>query len=667
MRKSPDLKIIRLDPGLKPYASDIALRMENAAKVRKTLLGKSADLSSFANGYLYYGIHRCEEGWIYREWAPGADEMHLTGDFNHWSRTSHPMKKINEGGVWEIVLKGKDALKHGQHVKVCVTKNGETFDRIPLYIRRVVQDGPSYGYNGVIWEPETPFKWTDGGYGKVSNPHPIIYEAHIGMAQEKEGVGTYDEFTENILPRIKKSGYNTVQLMAVMEHPYYASFGYQVTNFFAPSSRYGEPEGLKRLINTAHEMGLFVLLDIVHSHASGNALEGIALFDGTDTQFFHPGERGHHSAWGTRVFNYEKHEVLHFLLSNIKYWMEEYHFDGFRFDGVTSMLYLDHGLGSAFTDYKKYFSLNTDTGAVTYLQLATELIHTVNPRAIAIAEDMSGMPGMCLPLRFGGIGFDYRLAMGVPDYWIKTIKDGSWNMFEMWHELTTRRPDEKVIGYAESHDQALVGDKTIIFRLADAEMYTHMDNAFHTHSIDRAVALSKMIRFITLILGSDGYLNFMGNEFGHPEWIDFPREGNGYSHKYARRQWSLCDNGYLKYGRLARFDCDMLLFARKHSVLSKKDTRNLWMDVENRLMAFEKGGLVYLFSFDEYAKHTMYVPVNEGEGQSYRLLFTGTKEIYAEANKYDPAAVCTTCKHKDGTTGFEFELLPLSFAVLEKV
>lgn len=169
---------------------------------------------------------------------------------------------------------------------------------------------------------------------------------------------------------------------------------------------------------------------------------------------------------GYKTFNYGKPEVIHFLLSNIKFWLNEYHFDGFRFDGVTSMLYRNHGLGVSFDSYEKYFSMNTDIEAITYLQFANELIKEINPNSISIAEDMSGMPGMCIPIKDGGIGFDYRLAMGVPDFWIKTISnlsDEDWDLGKMWYELTTRRPGEKNIGYCESHDQALVGDKTIIF------------------------------------------------------------------------------------------------------------------------------------------------------------------------------------------------------------
>ena len=213
------------------------------------------------------------------------------------------------------------------------------------------------------------------------------------LAADSEKVGTYNEFRKNILPRIKKLGYNVIQLMAIQEHPYYGSFGYHVSSFFAASSRFGTPEELKQLIDEAHGMGIMVIMDLVHSHAVRNEVEGLGNYDGTRYQFFHEGKRGEHDAWDSYCFNYGKNEVLHFLLSNVKYWLDEYHFDGFRFDGVTSMLYYDHGLSRAFTSYDMYFDSGQDEEAITYFKLSNKLIHETNPNAISIAEEMSGYPG----------------------------------------------------------------------------------------------------------------------------------------------------------------------------------------------------------------------------------------------------------------------------------
>ena len=603
--------ILKYDPSLRPNGGDIALRMENYHAKKAQLLAPGQTLKDFASGYLYFGFHKVPGGWYYREWAPGADKIFLTGDFCGWERYSHPMQK-KENGVFELFMPGANALYEGCRVLAIVQSGGRELERIPLYAHRVVQDPETYVWNAVICE-EPEFAWTDENFKPKKKL--FIYECHIGMAQEEGKVGSYEEFRVNILPRIKNLGYNTIQIMAIMEHPYYASFGYQVTNFFAPSSRFGRPNALKKLIDTAHKMGIAVLLDVVHSHACKNTREGINDFDGTPYQFFHEGARGEHSAWGTKCFNYGKNEVIHFLLSNLKYWLEEYHFDGFRFDGVTSMLYLDHGLGTSFGSPESYFSMNTDTEAVTYLQLATEMVRQVNPNAILISEDMSAMPGMCLPVKDGGIGFDYRLAMGEPDMWIRLLKevpDEHWDLGKIYYELILRRPREKVIGYCESHDQALVGDKTIMFRLCDQEMYWSMSKDSQSLTIDRGMALHKILRLLTASLGGEGYLTFMGNEFGHPEWIDFPREGNGWSYHYCRRQWSLADDKNLRYQYLNAFEKAMVKLIKP--VLGGKE-RQLWLDNEKKTLVYQKGKAVFAYNLHPTGSYECYrIPVPE-DGQ----------------------------------------------------
>lgn len=590
-------RILEWNPQLKNFESDIQLRMKRYEDTKERLLGRSLTLDEFANGSAYFGIHRTDDGWVYREWAPGAHQMYLMGEFNQWNQTEYPMKRL-ENGIWELYLPGKDALWDGCKVKAVVDANMQRTEHIPIYARRVVQDKETITWCAEVVDDAKTFPWTDEKF--QGEEELYIYEAHVGMAQEEGKIGTYREFADKILPRVKEAGYNTIQLMAIMEHPYYGSFGYQVSSFFAASSWFGKPEDLKYLVNQAHEMGIRVLLDVVHSHAVKNTAEGINQFDGTTWQFFHEGEKGEHPAWGTKCFNYGKDEVIHFLLSNLKFWMREYHFDGFRFDGVTSMIFHDHGLGSSFDDDHKYFSLNTHIEALTYLQLANELIHGINPKAITIAEDMSGMPGMALPVSDGGIGFDYRLGMGLPDMWIRTIKekrDEDWNIGGMWGDMCLRRPGEHTVAYVESHDQALVGDKTLIFRLADARMYTDMDKACHNVVIDRAIALHKMIRLFTMAGAGEAYLNFMGNEFGHPEWIDFPREGNGWSFHYCRRQWSLLDNGYLKYQWLGVFDRDIVALTKKNHIFGQQMANLLLLKEPEKTIAFYRNGLVFALNF----------------------------------------------------------------------
>ena len=617
-------RILTTHPELKPWAGDLLLRMDRYEQKKAQLLGKGGSLKDFANAHKYYGFHQLADGWVYREWAPGADQLYLTGEFNGWKWTDLPMNRL-ENGNWELFLPG-NTLQKGSKVMTIVRNGDRLTQHLPLYTRRATQDWVSQSWCCEVWDDLTPWPWTDQDFH--SDEAPLIYEAHVGMSSEDSRIATYREFADNILPHVQDAGYNTVQLMAVMEHPFYGSFGYQVSNFFAASSRFGYPEDLKYLVNKAHAMGIRVLLDVVHSHAVGNTLEGINLFDGTSYQFFHEGGEGNHPAWGTKCFDYNKPEVLHFLLSNLKFWLEEYHFDGFRFDGVTSMLYHDHGLGASFSDLSMYFTMNTDVEAVTYLQLANELIQQVKPGAVTIAEDMSGMPGMCEPVADGGIGFGYRLGMGLPDLWIrlaKDRKDEDWNLGDIWYQLTFR--NAPTIAYVESHDQALVGDKTMIFRFADAAMYTDMERTCHSQVIDRAVALHKMIRLLTMAAGGAGYLCFMGNEFGHPEWIDFPRPGNGNSFKYCRRQWSLMTNPLLKYQDLYAFDRDMIALAKEHRIFDQAYPVLNWVHESDHVLAFERGDLLFVFNFSPDRSYEGY-PIPVSKGCDWEVILSSDDEKY---------------------------------------
>ena len=595
--------LIAIDPWLEPYRERLKERTDHYKWMLSSL--PSDDLLGPASlGHHYFGLNRGEKdgaaGVWYREWAPEASALSLVGDFNGWIRDANPMTR-DEWGVWSIFLPDTEygeGLVHGSKVKVNVSTRAGRFDRIPAYIRRAIQDPQSHAFSGQYWNPETPYVW--------QNPVPVIkgglriYEAHVGMAQEEGKVGSFREFTQNTLPKIAEVGYNAIQLMAVMEHPYYGSFGYLVSNFFAVSSRFGTPEELKELIDVAHGLGIRVIMDIVHSHAVKNTEEGLSKFDGTDHQYFHAGGRGQHAAWDSMLFDYGKPEVLRFLLSNVRYWLEEFRFDGLRFDGVTSMMYLDHGLGRSFSSYDDYFGGNVDEDAVGYLKLANQLSHLLNPEAITIAEDVSGMAGTCRPVEEGGLGFDYRLAMGVPDFWIKLLKeqkDEDWPLADLYSVLLNRRPNEKHVGYVESHDQALVGDKTLAFWLMDSKMYSNMSKFTQEPVIDRGIALHKMIRLVTFALAGEAYLNFIGNEFGHPEWVDFPRPDNGYSHHYARRQWSLIEQPHLHYHELRDFDAAMLALDPAYNLLSDPLIEQLALHEDTRQVVFRRGPLVFAFNF----------------------------------------------------------------------
>ena len=621
------IKLVKNDPWLEPFEEAIKGRHEYALHKLNQLTRNTGKLSEFADGHLYFGLHRTPRQWVLREWAPNATAIYMIGEFNDWKEDeAYALKRIPGTDNWELKLPAK-ALHHEQLYKLSMHWQGGQGERIPAWCRRVVQDEETKIFSAQVWNPEQPYEWKKPKFTPAKAPL-LIYECHIGMAQDAEKVGTYNEFRENVLPRVIKEGYNCIQIMAIAEHPYYGSFGYHVSSFFAPSSRFGTPEELKQLIDEAHQAGIMVIMDLVHSHAVKNEVEGLSNYCGDPNQFFYPGGRREHSAWDSLCFDYGKNEVIHFLLSNCKYWLTEFNFDGFRFDGVTSMLYYSHGLGEAFCGYGDYFNGHQDDNAICYLTLANALIHEVKPKAITIAEEVSGMPGLAAPFKDGGYGFDYRMAMNVPDYWNKTIKecrDEDWKPSSIFWEVTNRRADEKTISYAESHDQALVGDKTIIFRLIDADMYWHFRKGDENGTVHRGIALHKMIRLVTCSTINGGYLNFMGNEFGHPEWIDFPREGNGWSSKNPPRQWNLVDNKELCYHYLGDFDRDMLSVVKSLPDIRKFPVQEVWHNDGDQVLAYARGPLVFVFNFSptrSYEGYGFMVP----EGCYEVVLNTDAKE-----------------------------------------
>jgi 1,4-alpha-glucan branching enzyme len=624
-------RFYNIDPWLDPFRSVIEARLTYCSD-REKLITAGSPLSDFANGHHWYGLHHTEKGWVFREHAPNATSITLTGTFTNWKDDERYRLHRTDEGDW-IGEFDEGMLSHGDLYKMIVRWKGGGGERIPAYATRTVQDEATKIFSAQVWHPAS-------GY-VMKNPSPppppslLVYEAHVGMATEEAKTGTYSEFTEDVLPRIKSLGYNTIQLMAIQEHPYYGSFGYHVSSLFAASSRFGTPDDLRELIDTAHGMGIRVIMDLVHSHAVANTLEGLGMLDGDPALYFHRGARRKHVAWDSLCYDYGKPKVAHFLLSNCKFWLEEYLFDGFRFDGITSMLYYDHGLGSDFVSYGQYYDGNQDTDAIVYLTLANKLIHVFNPGAVTIAEEMSGMPGLAAPVAAGGIGFDYRLAMGVPDIWIKMVKeipDENWDLGYLLHELTQHRAEEKVISYCESHDQALVGDKTLIFRLADKEMYFSMSILTPSLVIDRAVALHKMIRLFTFIAAGGGYLTFMGNEFGHPEWIDFPREGNGWSYQYARRQWSLADNELLRYRHLNEFDRAMIETGKKHGLPHLQLTEILTVNNPDKIIAFRRGDLITVMNFNPSVSFTDYGIPLKGK---FRIILNTDDPLFGGQGRID--------------------------------
>ena len=645
-------KIYETDPLLEPFKDAIEARHERIEAERKAIAG-SGSLCDACNNHIFYGLHRKADGdWVFREWAPNANRVYLVGDFNNWKRTTAWQLKPVGGGNWELEF-GSMFLEHGELYKLYIEWPGGGGERLPSYVTRVVQDVQTKTFCAQVWDPVVKYEWKYPRPGKKETP--LIYECHIGMSSEQEKVASFEEFRTEVLPHIADLGYNTIQIMALQEHPYYGSFGYQVSNFFALSSRFGTPEEFKALVDDAHSRGIAVVMDLVHSHMVKNENEGLSKFDGTETLYFYDGWQGHHPAWDSRCFDYGKSETKHFLLSNCKYWMDEYNIDGFRFDGVTSMIYWDHGLGKDFGDYALYFNQGVDENAITYLALANMLVREIDPDAITIAEDVSGMAGLAAPFEAGGVGFGFRMAMGIADHWIKWIKeksDDQWSMGEIWYELTNKRKDERTISYAECHDQALVGDKTIIFRLMDKEMYTGMDNASKSVIVDRGVALHKMIRLVTLATAGNGYLCFMGNEFGHPEWIDFPREGNGWSHKDARRQLSLYKNGFLRYKGLNEFDKAIITMASGASLLEDSPVL-LTADEQKKILIFKRKNYIFALNFDPNQSYTNFgFPAPNG---AWTVVLSSDEKKYGGFERVNPGQVHFTMAEKSPNGNQDFD------------
>lgn len=649
----PDLKkLLDRDPYLNPYQYEMKRRYGLMLNFFEQFEKHEGGIDRFSTSYEKYGIHIQADNTVKCfEWAPGAQGLYLTGDFNNWNRDECAYKKL-EFGKWELVIPpnpdGSCKLKHLSKVKLVVrNQHGHLLDRLSPWATYVTEPPVvGHAFEQRIWHPRPEDKHTWAAE-KPKRPENLkIYESHVGICTAEQKCASYRDFVDVVVPRIVKQGYNAVQLMAVMEHAYYASFGYQVTSFFAASSRFGTPEELKYLVDACHKVGLYVLLDVVHSHASKNVLDGLNEFDGTQAGFFHDGPRGTHPLWDSRLFNYSEIEVLRFLLSNLRWYLDEYRFDGFRFDGVTSMLYHNHGVGEGFSGhYDEYYGLNVDTDALIYLMAANKLLHDRYPEIITIAEDVSGKPGTCRPVTEGGSGFDYRLGMAIPDKWIellKKFKDEDWSIGDIVHTLTNRRYMEKTVAYAESHDQALVGDKTIAFWLMDKEMYTHMSTESEPSLIiDRGISLHKIIRLITHALGGEAYLNFIGNEFGHPEWLDFPRAGNNSSFWHARRQWNLVDNDLLKYKFLNRFDAAMNITEQRFKWLSSDPAYVSCKHDGDKVIAFERAGLLFVFNFNGNQSFTDYRIGVEMAG-TYKVILDSDCSHFGGFNRLDPATEYVT-------------------------
>jgi len=616
------------DSELMDYAGFFSRRIELFSQEIQRLRNEWGSLAAYAGLHRELGMHKTERDgkryWRFREWAPAANSLYLAMDrVNFARRYEYRFARTDDPMLWELFVPAEE-LPHGTYYELHVASSRTRghVRRVPAFAVWVEQNRDNENqWCARVWDPPEAYAFR---YPQPPRSlFPRIYEAHVGIAQSVLGkrakqFGTYRHFAEKVLPRIQKGGYTAVQLMGIPEHPLYKSFGYQVSGYFAPSSRFGTPDDFKYLVDEAHRLGLAVILDITHSHACPNTEQGLARYD-TSRYFF----RELKTQWDTVSFDYSQERTRRFLLSNCRYWLEEFRIDGFRFDAVGNMIYLDHGLDDDFSHVGRCFfgkdgKNRLDENGVLYLSLANTLVHELAPHAVTIAEEFSGAPGMSCAPENAGLGFDYRFAMGLPDFWAKFIEEGR-TMGQMWHELNNRRHYDKTISYTECHDQCINGDDAFIWRMIKEDMYEHMSVFSDSWKCSRGMALHKLTRFVTLATAGQGWLNFMGNEFGHPEWID--------SEDYDHRQWHLAETTHLKYSKLDAFDRNMLKLVREYPEQFKRGPRFRHIHEEDRLLAFERGTLLFVFNFHELlAQNHLALMVTPGK---YTEIFSSDELAYA--------------------------------------
>ncbi|XP_058788144.1 1,4-alpha-glucan-branching enzyme 3, chloroplastic/amyloplastic [Vicia villosa] len=537
---------------------------------------------------------------------------------------------------WLETRKGRKAwlkkyipgIPHGSKYRVYFNTTNGPLERVPAWATYVQPELDGRQAYAIHWEPppEDVYKWKNQS-PKV--PKSLrIYEAHIGISGSEPKISSFNDFTDKTLPYIKEAGYNAIQLIGVVEHKDYFTVGYRVTNFYATSSRYGTPDDFKRLVDEAHGLGLLVFMEIVHSYAAADEMVGLSLFDGSNDCYFHSGKRGQHKFWGTRMFKYGDVDVLHFLLSNLNWWIEEYQIDGFQFHSLSSMIYTHNGFASFTGDLEEYSNQYVDKDALLYLIMANEILHVLHPNIITIAEDATYYPGLCEPTSQGGLGFDYYVNLSAPEMWstfLETVPDHEWSMTKIVNTLVSKKENaNKMLLYAENHNQSISGRRSLA-EVLFGEIDEHSEH--YKESLLRGSSLHKMIRLITLTIGGRAYMNFMGNEFGHPKRVEFPTSSNDYSYSLANRQWDLLEKDGV-HRDLFTFDKDMMRLDKNERVLSRGFPSFHHVNDSSKVISYVRGPLLFIFNFhptDSYDSYTVGVE----EAGEYQLILNTDEIKYA--------------------------------------
>ena len=437
------------------------------------------DLHLFNEGTLHrayekLGAHQREVdgqlGVHFAVWAPNADKVSVIGDFNGWNPASHPMRSLGVSGIWEIFVPN---VGDGERYKYEIrSREGAHLQKADPY--GVFFESDASGA-AIVWNLDR-YTWRDKAWldertrsnGWLDRPLSV-YELHLGswkrVPERGGGPLTYREMAEQIVPYVKDLGYTHIELMPVLEHPFAGSWGYQVTGFFAPTSRFGPPEDFKAFVDECHVNGIAVILDWVPGHFPKDA-HGLARFDGTALYEHEDPRQGEHRDWGTLIFNYGRHEVRAFLLSSALFWLEEYHIDGLRVDAVASMLYLDYSREDGDWLPNQYGG-RENLEAMEFLRQLNVQTHAHYPGTITVAEESTAWPGVTRPVHLGGLGFTYKWNMGwMHDMLQYASKDPiyrRWSHNDLTFSLLYAFTENFVLPF--SHDEVVHGKRAMLDKM----------------------------------------------------------------------------------------------------------------------------------------------------------------------------------------------------------